>query len=217
MSRGRVLRPHLAHLPALYALLLAGCIFSPEPKPPQRIVEAPAKTEAELINKLKEAYRDRDYDKFSQLFANEEGARYLFYLNDPPGEYWDLTEELRIHRRMFDPESPQPGEEPVPQERWLVSIDIQLTPQGDFAEQPIYYGPPVNDHEGLDPARWKATEGVYGTYVFFQTQGATHYQVNGRASFVVINDLTKTVGQDRKFLIFRWFDLGNEKPTAPAV
>jgi hypothetical protein len=36
--------------------------------------------------------------------------------------------------------------------------------------------------------------------------------VDGRAAFVVIEDLTKQSGDDRKFLLYHWEDLGTFKP-----
>jgi hypothetical protein len=79
---------------------------------------------------LARAYRERDFDRYAGLFtAAADEAPYYFFLNSPVNgiDNWDLTEELRIHRRMFKPEAPLPGESPVPAELWLVSITINLS------------------------------------------------------------------------------------------
>jgi hypothetical protein len=186
----------------------------PDKKPPPPIT--PAKSQLELIAKLSSAYQSRNYDWFSNLFSRQaDGAPYFFFLNDPPGANWDLTEELRIHRRMFKPEDPLPGETPVDRDLWLVSIDIQLEPQTEWTERLDLYLSDTNP-SGLNPTRWKVTDAQYHTYVLFTLQGTTSYQVNGRANFVVVEDLTKNVGDDRKFLIYRWEDLGSlSAVTAP--
>jgi hypothetical protein len=217
----RALRLSLTLL-GLVGLLGLGCIFSPNDGgggggvPPTTCKTAT--TQTELITELKNAYQRRDYDCFANLFSNEtDGAEYFFFLNEPEGANWDLTEELRIHRRMFKPEDPLPGETPVPQDLWLVSIDIQLQPQTEWTDRPDLYVSEENP-TGLDPARWRATEAAHNAQVFFKMSGQTDYSVDGRANFVVIEDLTKAAGTDRKFLIYRWEDLGsNTKPAPPAI
>jgi hypothetical protein len=227
MSPRRVALKRLAIVVVLATTVLAGCIFDPKPadKPPpcENCVEIPT-TPVELIAKLQEAYQLRSYDVFANLFPTaEDNAPYLFILSEPlPGGQtnWDVTEELRIHRRMFQPENPLPGETPVPQDLWLAGITITLTPLRDFSERTDLYGPPVNPNnpQGLDPAKWKATEAEYHADILFDTQTDTDYRVNGRTNFVVIEDLTKTTGDNRKFLIYRWEDLGSfAKPTEGAV
>ena len=169
----------------------------------------PPTTPNGLIGQLRDAYQTRNYDWFSNLFSTAaDSAPYFFFLNEPQGDNWDLTEELRIHRRMFKPEDPLPGEFPVPEDLWLVSIDIQLEPQTEWTERADLYSSDVNPN-GLDPAHWRATEAQYHAYVFFKTKGETDYQVNGLANFVVVEDLRKQAGQARKFLIYRWEDLGS--------
>jgi hypothetical protein len=103
----------------------------------------------------------------------------------------------------------------VDRDLWLVSIDIQLEPQTEWTERLDLYLSDTNP-SGLNPTRWKVTDAQYHTYVLFTLQGTTSYQVNGRANFVVVEDLTKNVGDDRKFLIYRWEDLGSlSAVTAP--
>jgi hypothetical protein len=226
MSPRRVAAQRLGVTVTLLALLLGGCIFSPTEKPPPP--EPPRigipTSEVELIAKLADVYQRESYSEFENLFPKaEDNAPYLFILNDPPvGEppNWDLTEELRIHRRMFEPENTPPGEEPVPAELWLESITISLTPNRDFSERPDLLGPPANpsNPEGLDSDRWRVTEAQYHANLLFNTQTDTDFRVNGEANFIVINDLTKEIGEDRKFLIYRWEDLGSTgKPVVSAV
>jgi hypothetical protein len=101
-------------------------------------------------------------------------------------------------------------------ENWLVSVDISLTLQTDFVERTDIYRSPSNP-DGIDGARWTATEATYGTYVLFQLAGITDYQVDGRANFVVIEDKTKTNADPGKWLIYRWEDLGTTAPKPAAV
>ena len=84
----------------------------------------------ELVQALSRTYRDRDLALYTYLFATEtDQAPFHFFLNAPVSgiDNWDLTEELRIHRRMFKPEDPLPGEIEVHQELWLISITINLS------------------------------------------------------------------------------------------
>lgn len=189
------------------ALLMLGCgddPVTPPVKPP-----TPPTSPSALISTFSTVYQTRNYDRFSNLFSTaEDSAAYLFFLDaGGPPPYWDLTEELRIHRRMFMPEWPLPGETAVDPNLWLASIDIHLELQTEWSERVDLYRSGTNPN-GLDPAHYKVTDAQYHTYVLFTTQGPTSYQVNGRANFVVVENLRKAVGEDRKFLIYRWEDLG---------
>jgi hypothetical protein len=110
----------------------------------------------------------------------------------------------------------------VPEDLWLQSITITLTPTASFTERPDLYKSPTNP-DGLDSNVWKAQECNYHAVLFFDTQSTTDYRVDGRANFVVIENLSKASGEDRKFLIYRWEDLGTSKPavavanTVPAL
>jgi hypothetical protein len=164
-------------------------------------------SQAELIDKLRAAYAGQNRTAFETLFSTEaDSAEYFFFLNEPAGANWDLTEELRIHRRMFEPQHPVPGESPVPQDLWLLNIEIQLVPQKQWTERPDLYRSPGNP-TGLDPARWRVTEAMYNAYVFWHTQGQTDYQVNSRQNFVVVEDRRRSPGEARKFLLYRWEEL----------
>jgi hypothetical protein len=217
--------PRLGFAVAFLALFLSGCIFNPQEKPKEGPPPpGPPISNEELIQRLVFAYQNRDYDGFVNLFPNTDdnilGSPYLFILSEalPNGQTnWDLTEELRIHRRMFQPENTLPGETPVPPELWLSSITISLTPKGAFAERPDLYKSPANP-DGLDSNVWKAQEAQYTADLLFDTQGPNDFRVNGNANFVVIENLTKASGDDRKFLIYRWEDLGaSGKPVATAA
>jgi hypothetical protein len=214
MSRRREKFRHLAIALTLTTLVASGCIFSPKEDPP--VPPQPVRNAEELIQALANAYLQQSYSSFEGLLAED----YLFILDMPnpdTGEtQWDRTTEYRIHQRMFDPENIPPGDPPLPTEFWLQTVNITLTPEAAFVERPdLYttYDPPGT----LDPARWKAESATYGTNVFFQLQGDTDFQVNGRAYFTVITDLAKNIGDPGKFLILRWEDLGMNKPSAPSV
>jgi hypothetical protein len=165
----------------------------------------------EFIQGLAGAYRNQDYSAFEALFP-EPGSDtpYLYFLPEPlpNGQTsWDRTEELLIHRRMFEPENPLPGETPVPQEYWLVSITINLTPIGSFTERPDLYRSPANP-DGVDAERWRAIEAQYQAIIFFDTQGTTDFRVDGKESFVVLDLRQRLEGVPGKYCLYRWEDLG---------
>ncbi|MFQ5599925.1 MAG: hypothetical protein ACE5G2_05155 [Candidatus Krumholzibacteriia bacterium] len=210
MSRGSGIRRNTTLAIVLTPLLLGGCIFSPDEVP----IDVPDETivpenPEDLIRALELSYRQRKVDDFEAILANdaENSAEYLFILSEatPEGEsQWGWAEEVRIHNRMFEPENLPPGEPPVPSELWLQSIDITLSIQRPFEERSDLY----QDQGGaLSRERWLATDARYATSVFFQTQGETDFRVEGQANFVVIEDLTKEVGDAGKFLLLIWEDL----------
>ena len=169
-------------------------------------------SEADLIDTFVHAYATRNYDLYTSLLANvpEANASFLFLLADPTeqGEtQWGLVEELRIHHRMFEPESPYPGETPVPAELWVQAIDIHLNQLSPFQERTDLYSQTGGADGKLDPARWRASDSRYGTYVYWDMAGQTDYLVNGQANFVVIEDLAKQSCDPGRFLIYAWEDL----------
>jgi hypothetical protein len=184
--------------------------YNPTPPP----LFCPAMSPADLIQNLATAYGALHLEHFVGLLANEPGAaaEFLFFLDGPGNELWGFTEEARIHQRMFEPQNTPPGQNPVPVEYWLVGIYISLTQSAEFRERTDLYESFTNP-TGLSPTRWKVTDAVYATDVFFDTQD-TDFQVTGRANFVVIEDLERQLGADGKFLLLQWNDLGtNAKAT----
>ena len=195
---------------AALSLLVAGCEAERATQPPAPVV--PPSSAADLVRQFEQAYRARDYNAFASILSGEAGAEYLF-IHEPssPGDHqWGRAEELRIHQRMFRPQDIPRGERPLNPDLWLVSIDISLAPQGAFTEAPGFYRSDANP-DGLDPAVWRASEAVYNTDVLFDTQGERDYQVTGRESFVVIENLAKNIGDAGKFLMYRWEDLGTRR------
>lgn len=165
-----------------------------------------ATSDAEVIGKLSLAYQLMDQDRFDALLHPD----YQFRLNAPADdgtEYWGAAEETHIHHRMLHPAG-IPAIEPLPVDLWLVSIDLTMTQVTPFDPRPQYDVDPVRNPGGLDPSHWEARGADYSTTVFFETQGDTDYRVESRAEFVIANDLTKAVGDPRKFLLYRWNDLG---------
>jgi len=203
---------------ALATCLAAGCIFSPTeevipPTPPP-----PIDSEAALIDALSRAYQTRDVDLLKSLLAHDpdRNADYFFVLSAPTdlGEtQWGYTEEVRIHQRMFHPEAPPPGDPEVATDLWMQALTITLTKQENFAPREDLYS--VTEGDGkLDRNIWRVTDARYSTYVFFDLTG-TDYKVEGYANFVVLEDLTKVVGDPGKFLIYIWEDLlGTAKPAS---
>jgi hypothetical protein len=211
--RARAFRASLfgAAAAALLALSCKDSAVAPTPRCVNPIIANPSGT----ILELRDCYQQRSYERFAAFFSSApDGAPYVYVLDQPAGATWDRDEELRIQRRMFRPEDPLPGESTVPQELWLASIDIQLLPQTDWSERPDLLRSASNP-TGLDPARWRAYEAVYDSFLYFKTQGSLDYQVNGRASFVVVEDRRQDACQGRKYFIFRWQDLGTLQ--APAL
>lgn len=207
---GRHPGPRVGAAAMLTALVVLGC-DSTDPSAPSATQPVVPTSPEELIQNLALAYRTCNYAAFENLFPDaDDNAPYLHDLSEPlpNGQtFWDLTEELRIFRRMCNPENPLPGETPVPQYLWLQSITITLTQIGSFFERPDLYESPANP-DGLDSNVWKAMECTYRVDVLFDTQSTTDYRVDGRVNFVVIEHLSKASGADRKFLIYRWVDLG---------
>ncbi len=217
MSRVREFTRTTAAFVALALCFATSCIFSPEageipPEPPPTIEVA-----ADVIDALSRAYQQRDDKLFAKLLANdpENNAEYVFLLSAPTEQnetQWGYTEEVRIHQRMFHPEAPLPGDTPVPSDLWLQSLTITLTPVGAFTERTDLY---TTDGGYLDPAKWRASAAKYTTYLLFELAGEIDYRVEGEASFVVIEDRTKDIGDDGKFLLLIWEDLGS--PGSPAA
>jgi hypothetical protein len=196
------------------AIVMVGC--SEDPQKPPAVVDpcvANACDPENVVTQLSEAYRTRDHARYSKLFHDD----FLFILQPPflpePSypEDWGKTEELRIHKRMFEPQNIGPTEEPLHPDLWLVAVDITLTGNGPWVERPEYYVSTVNP-DGLDALRWKAWGTEYTASVLFQTAGETDYQITGKAWFVVVEDLQKTPGEVGAFLLYQWQDLGNLKP-----
>lgn len=172
-------------------------------------------SEDQLIQLFSETYQNRDIEKFTNLFStSSDGVPYSFILNAPVNgiDSWDLDEELRIHRRMFAPDAPLPGETPVQDELWLVSITINLSrTTATWGERTDLYKTPTNP-DGIDATKWLASEAEYHADILLETQGETDYRVDGRMNFILLEDRAKTRGEARKFLIYRCEDL--EPPPA---
>ena len=209
-------KDRLALVAACSLLLFCGCNFDPYDPPAQPQPQPPGIPD-ELIQQLSLAYRTRDINLFANLFPNTtDSAPYYFFLNAPVNgiDNWDVTEELRIHRRMFKPQDLLPGETPVVTQLWLASITINLSrTAATWVERTDLYKTPANPN-GLDSAKWKATEAEFHADILFETQGQTDYRVDSRENFIVIQDLGKSAGAPRRFLIYRWEDL--DPPPVPA-
>ena len=212
-----------ALIATLVSAFLTGCIFSPDKKTIDTGGGAPdiVKTPQDLIQVLAESYRTRDIVLFSSLLANDpdNNAEYLFILDPAAGaddEQWGYDLETRIHQRMFEPQNTPPGQAPVPAEFWLTSITITLTRSTPFTERTDLYFDATNNPTGLSKDKWYVSDAIFATDVLFDTQGDLDFQVTGRANFVVVEDLTKTIGDAGKFLILQWNDLGTNKPSPVA-
>lgn len=221
MPRVREILRRTALLTALASIAITGCIFSPNeeeiPPPPAIVIDAPGK----VIDALSQAYQQRDYNLFISLLANDpaRNAEYLFILSEPTedGEtQWGWETEARTHKRMFDPENTDPGDQPVPLDLWLESVNISLNLQANFIERNDLYSKDGGEDGLLDPRIWKTHATTYSTDVFFAMAGELDYQVNGLADFVIIEDLGKSGAEPGRFLLLFWEDLGNPSKAAAA-
>jgi hypothetical protein len=173
------------------------------------VVESPS----DLITRIAHAYRSMDLELYGKLFAREpgQGVGFRFVLNRPTqaGEGgWGYAEEMRIHRRMFRPETITPDEKPLPRELWVQSIQVRLVPVTEFRERFDLYISEHNPRGELDRKRWRATDAVYETDVTWLTRGGGTMHIAGQARFIVIEDLWQALGSADKFLLYRWEDLG---------
>jgi len=175
---------------------------------------------AALVTRLRDAYATRNPALYEELFHSD----FLFVLPPDPlhpeqPTSWSRTEEVRLHRRMFEPQNISPSEPPIDPALWLIAIDITLTQAGPFVELPEFYVSPSNP-SGLDPSRWKVVGTDYHASVLFRTRGETDYQVIARQSFVVAEDLSKHPWQHGAFSLYRWQEHGSEvtsSVSSPAV
>ena len=149
-----------------------------------------------------DAYRRRHLEGFAEFLSTEPGAEYRGPLGLGPAE------EICLHRRMFEPENQSPGQPPVPSELWPVGITLQLTPLRDWSERPDLYRSATNP-QGLDPERWRATEAEWHYEIFFDTQTEVDYGASGSCKFIVLRDLSKSSGEERSVVIYRWEDRGS--------
>ncbi len=205
----------------LAATIVAACISllaCEDPITPP--LEEPLIDSAEAaVAALARAYVTRDPDLLQSLLANEPtaNATYLFLLSEPTdlGEtQWGYEEEVRIHQRMFRPDTAVP---PLAAELWLQSVTITLAKQENFAERLDLYSANGGVDGKFDPARWSVVDARYTTYVFFDLAG-TDYKVEGEANFVVLEDLAKAAGASGKFLLYIWEDISVPAATpAPEV
>ncbi len=177
---------------------------SPVSIPTTALTDTPG-DETELVEKLVWVYAHRDAANYPGLFSPD----FLHRSSDGTTE-WDVTEELRIHQRMFRPQDVAPADTPVPADLWLVSITAALTRGGPWNEMSEFYFDPDTNPTGLDPVRWRVIGTDYSNALFFQTQGPTQYQADGVQFFVVVEDLSLRVGTAGKFSLYRWEDLGSQ-------
>ena len=176
-------------------------------------VVSPPDSPQQLVDTMAAAYRNLDYDRYRALFASSkaDGVEFQFVLYHPTaaGESeWGYDEEMRIHRRMFRPETITPDEKPVPRDLWVQSITCELKPLTAFSERWDLYRSEQNPDGQLDRKQWRATDALYSTFVEWHLQGGGTFQIEGQARFVVIEDLRRASGAPGRFLIYRWEDLG---------
>jgi hypothetical protein len=161
-------------------------------------------TETAVVDAVAAAYERRDAERLAALLAPE----YLF-VGATPGaaEVWGRTEERRIHRRMFAPESVPPGDTPVPLDLWPLSIRVKLTQVTTFSERPEFYWGSGNP-TGIDPTRWLVRGARYLALARVDTQGETDFVVEGVSEFIVMTSRTEAVGGTPHAMLLQWADLG---------
>ncbi len=196
----------------LFAALLAvaglSCGAGSGPAGPKNSGGTPQPTNA--VEALKVAYMHRDYAAFAALLHPD--FRFVLDRPTPDGvDSWGRDEELRIHRRMFDPEHVPANEPPLDPSLWIVSVDATLSAGSELEERHEFYRSRSNP-TGLDDTHWQCFAGDWNTTVFFKTSGESDYLIGGRGYFVIAVDLSKPAGDPAKFQLYQWADLGAHKP-----
>jgi hypothetical protein len=182
---------------------------SMSPCAPEPSVATTQGSPSELIAALASAYSDMDLDRYAALFTNpaQHGIEFRFVLFEPneKGEKeWGYDEEMRIHRRMFRPETIPSGDRPLPPELWVRSIDAQLEMVRGFEERWDLYRSEQNPAADLDRHRWRAVDGIYATRVTWHLASDRSLAIAGQARFVVVEDLLTDASDPNRFLIYRW-------------
>jgi hypothetical protein len=213
MKRGTIVFEILAALACLVASPVTRTLWAQEE--PGRLVQTLGDVEspADMVVLLAHAYRSMDLELYGALFAHEpgQGVGFRSVLNRPTeqGENdWGYDEEMRIHRRMFRPQTIGADEKPLPRELWVRSIEVQLQAITSFQERYDLYISEHNPMGELDRKQWRATDAVYATDVTWFTEGGATMHVVGQARFIVIEDRQASLGEPGKFRIYRWEDLG---------
>jgi hypothetical protein len=166
-----------------------------------------------LIDSLQHVYASMNYERYCTLFTNRAvhgiDLRFFPYEEDctAPKE-WGYAEEMRIHRRMFRPETIGADEEPLPAELWVKSIHVRLELLRAFGERWDLYRSEQNPTGELDRHRWRAMDAVYATSVCWRLRQGGQLAIAGQARFVVVEDLSKSGDDPGRFLIHHWEDLG---------
>ena len=216
--QSRSLRAHIRRSFLAATIVAMSLVACEDPITPPPAEDPPIDSAEALIEALARAYRTRDVDLFASLLAHEPTANadFLFILSEPTDlgdTQWGYDEEVRIHQRMFHPETAQP---PVSPDLWVQSISIALTKQESFAVREDLYSVNHGEDGKLDTDRWHVMDARYSTYVLWDLAG-TDYKVEGEANFVVIEDLAKPAGSDGKFLILIWEDISVPAAKAAAL
>lgn len=204
--------------PGFLVLLASACL---EPVPIQQdagpiVVDSPAA----VVTALERAYEKRDLALLSSVLAHDadRNAAYVFYLHGPSDASetaWTYAEEVRIHRRMFDPTRSATGEPPVPRDLWQAGAAVSFRQITPFEERFDLYSADAGADGKLDPAIWRVTDARYSTEGLFRMKSENDYLIQGDADLVVLEDLTRGAGEDGKFCLYAWEDLGVAEKPAP--
>ena len=192
------------HRSFLAGTIVAACISllaCEDPIPPPEPPGIPP-TADDVLQGIARAYLTRDWELFASLLAPD----FKFVPCKPTvlGETeWGYEEEVRIHQRMFHPQTADP---PLAPDLWLQALTITLTKQENFAERFDFYSADGGMDGKLDPALWRVVDARYTTYVFFDLVG-TDYKVEGEANFVVLENLAKPEADAGRFLLLMWEEI----------
>ena len=158
----------------LLLLASAGCIFSPDNKPPDDPVDdwSFPDTEDQLMANFKRAYSEMNIDRYRDVL--NDNYKFMFQQEDIehlglPYDHFNRDDELDAATNMFTGVSPAPEVPAISS----ISIDV-LEPQTAWQD--------VIEHPDFPNSRRRA----YQITMYIERPGATTFKVEGLQEFFVV-------------------------------